>query len=137
VAVAVSLGGMFITALLLGIVSESIMEKYEELRRGKSDVLEAGHTVVLGWSDKLFGVLEQLCLANESLGGGVVVLLNEKPKFEQEDLLAKKGLDTRGTVIICRQGSKLIQSLCCMRSIIYFSFCMHIKLRTNEQMEHT
>lgn len=110
VASCVSLGGVFITALLLGIVSEAIMEKYEELRRGKSDVLESGHTVVLGWSDKLFGVLDQLCLANESLGGGVVVLLNEKPKFEQEDLLAaKRGGDARrGTQIICRQGSPLV-----------------------------
>jgi hypothetical protein len=39
----------------------------------------------------LFGVLEQLCLANESLGGGVVVLLSDKPKEEQEDALARAG----------------------------------------------
>ncbi|KAH8061599.1 hypothetical protein JL721_8827 [Aureococcus anophagefferens] len=88
VAVAVSLGGMFVTALLLGIVSEQITEKVEHYRKGKSDVLESGHTVILGWSDKLFGVLEQLCLANESLGGGVVVLLSDKPKEEQEDARA-------------------------------------------------
>ncbi|KAH8044056.1 hypothetical protein JL722_14877 [Aureococcus anophagefferens] len=65
----------------------------EHYRKGKSDVLESGHTVILGWSDKLFGVLEQLCLANESLGGGVVVLLSDKPKEEQEDARAAAGAD--------------------------------------------
>ncbi|KAH8053371.1 hypothetical protein JL722_9599 [Aureococcus anophagefferens] len=109
VAVAVSLGGMFVTALLLGIVSEQITEKVEHYRKGKSDVLESGHTVILGWSDKLFGVLEQLCLANESLGGGVVVLLSDKPKEEQEDALAQQVPETRGTTVICRQGSPLVR----------------------------
>ncbi|KAH8050194.1 hypothetical protein JL721_11455 [Aureococcus anophagefferens] len=81
----------------------------EHYRKGKSDVLESGHTVILGWSDKLFGVLEQLCLANESLGGGVVVLLSDKPKEEQEDALAQQVPETRGTTVICRQGSPLVR----------------------------
>ena len=72
-------------------------------------MLESGHTVILGWSDKLFGVLEQLCLANESLGGGVVVLLSDKPKEEQEDALAQQVPETRGTTVICRQGSPLVR----------------------------
>ena len=71
-------------------------------------MLESGHTVILGWSDKIFGVLAQLCLANESEGGGVVVLLSEMPKQDQEDILRKKALNTLGTVIICRQGSPLV-----------------------------
>ena len=51
VAVASALGGMFITALLLGIVSDAVGDYVDDLKKGKSDVLETNHTLVLGWSD--------------------------------------------------------------------------------------
>lgn len=34
------------------LVPESISDKIEEMRKGKSDVLESRHTLILGWSDK-------------------------------------------------------------------------------------
>lgn len=37
-----------------------------------SDVLETDHTLILGWSDKLRPVINQICLANESIKGAPV-----------------------------------------------------------------
>ena len=39
----VSVGGMLVTALMLGIVSETISDKIEDLKKGTSDVLEDNH----------------------------------------------------------------------------------------------
>ena len=42
-ALVVSVGGMLVTALMLGIVSETISDKIEDLKKGTSDVLEDNH----------------------------------------------------------------------------------------------
>lgn len=53
VAVSISFGGMLIFAMMLGLVSDTISEKFDSLRKGKSEVVEQSHTLILGWSDKL------------------------------------------------------------------------------------
>jgi ion channel POLLUX/CASTOR len=70
--------------MLLGLISDAIGEYMDGLRQGRSDVIESGHTLILGRSDKLMEVIRQLSLANESEGGGVVVVLNETGKEEVE-----------------------------------------------------
>lgn len=53
VSVSISFGGMLIFAMMLGLVSDSISEKFDSLRKGRSEVVEQNHTLILGWSDKL------------------------------------------------------------------------------------
>lgn len=53
VSVSISSGGMLIFAMMLGLVSDAISEKVDSLRKGKSEVIERNHILVLGWSDKL------------------------------------------------------------------------------------
>lgn len=53
VSVSISSGGMLIFAMMLGLVSDAISEKVDSLRKGKSEVIEMNHILVLGWSDKL------------------------------------------------------------------------------------
>lgn len=55
VSVSVSFGGMLIFAMMLGLVSDAISEKFDSLRKGRSEVVEQNHTLILGWSDKLVG----------------------------------------------------------------------------------
>ena len=159
----VSVGGMLVTALMLGIVSETISDKIEDLKKGTSDVLEDNHryalcvsrtsgaeqwfsrleaciwaalaaevstgthfpchgslspactptlaisaltpgpanlrhvfskcynmkfegavpvlrSLILGWSDKVIAIVNQLCNANESEGGLPIVILSEQEK---------------------------------------------------------
>ena len=45
-------------------------------------MLETGHTVVLNWSPKLFPLIRELSLANESAGGGTVVVMADIDKEE-------------------------------------------------------
>jgi hypothetical protein len=53
VSVSISSGGMLIFAMMLGLVSDAISEKVDSLRKGKSEVIEKNHILILGWSDKL------------------------------------------------------------------------------------
>ncbi|KAK8485036.1 hypothetical protein V6N12_014112 [Hibiscus sabdariffa] len=108
VSVSISFGGMLIFAMMLGLVSDAISEKLDSLRKGRSEVVEQNHTLILGWSDKLGSLLNQLAIANESLGGGTVVVMAERDKEEMELDIAKMEFDFRGTSVICRSGSPLI-----------------------------
>ncbi|XP_011002875.1 PREDICTED: ion channel CASTOR-like isoform X3 [Populus euphratica] len=108
VSVSISFGGMLIFAMMLGLVSDAISEKFDSLRKGRSEVVEQNHTLILGWSDKLGSLLNQLGIANESLGGGIVVVMAERDKEEMEMDIAKMEFDFKGTSVICRSGSPLI-----------------------------
>ncbi|KAJ6928038.1 hypothetical protein NC651_011904 [Populus alba x Populus x berolinensis] len=108
VSVSISSGGMLIFCMMLGLVSDAISEKVDSLRKGKSEVIEKNHTLILGWSDKLGSLLKQLAIANKSVGGGVVVVLAERDKEEMEMDIAKLEFDLMGTSVICRSGSPLI-----------------------------
>lgn len=57
VSVSISSGGMLIFAMMLGLVSDAISEKVDSLRKGKSEVIERNHILILGWSDKLVSFL--------------------------------------------------------------------------------
>ncbi|VAH66466.1 unnamed protein product [Triticum turgidum subsp. durum] len=108
VSVSISAGGMLVFATMLGLVSDAISEKVDSWRKGKSEVIEVNHILILGWSDKLGSLLKQLAIANKSIGGGVVVVLAERDKEEMEMDIGKLGFDFMGTSVICRSGSPLI-----------------------------
>ncbi|CAH1441277.1 unnamed protein product [Lactuca virosa] len=108
VSVSISFGGMLIFAMMLGLVTDAISEKFDSLRKGRSEVVKKDHTLILGWSDKLGSLLNQLAIANESLGGGIVVVMAERDKEEMESDIAKMEFDFRETSVICRSGSPLI-----------------------------
>lgn len=108
VSVSITSGGMLIFAMMLGLVSDAISEKVDSLRKGRSEVIEKNHILILGWSDKLGSLLKQLAIANKSVGGGVVVVLAERDKEEMEMDITKLEFDFMGTSVICRSGSPLI-----------------------------
>ncbi|XLT59918.1 hypothetical protein HN873_052522, partial [Arachis hypogaea] len=53
VTISITFGGMLIFAMMLGLVSDAISEKFDSLRKEKGEVVEQNHTLILGWSDKL------------------------------------------------------------------------------------
>src|SRR6185312_11350228 len=59
-------GGIFLTSILIGLLTTGISSRLDALRKGRSLVVEHGHTVVLGWSPQIFTVLSQLVMANQN-----------------------------------------------------------------------
>ena len=65
VAFIVTLSGIFILSALIGVLANGLEEKLSDLRRGRSHVVESGHTVILGWSPQIFTILRELAYANQ------------------------------------------------------------------------
>jgi len=65
VGVVVTLGGILILSLLIGIFSSKITEQLEVLKRGKSSVLEKDHYIVCGDGDRLYEVTRELIRAHK------------------------------------------------------------------------
>lgn len=102
---AVTLGGIFVISALIGIINSGIQGRLTELRKGRSRVIESGHTVILGWNQQVFTILAELVGANANQGGGIVVVLADRDKVEMDDEIRTRITDTRGTRIVCRSGS--------------------------------
>ena len=57
---AVTLGGIFIVSTLIGVLTTGLEGKLDELRKGRSLVIETDHTVILGWSPQIFTIVTEL-----------------------------------------------------------------------------
>lgn len=103
----VTIIGVVVLSTLIGLVSNGILTKLEELRKGRSFVIEKEHTLILGWSSKIFTIISELIEANENLKEGVIVILADRDKVEMEDEIRLKVGDTRNTRVICRTGDPI------------------------------
>ena len=100
----VTLVGMFITSFLIGTISNGIKEKVTELQRGKSQVIEEGHTVIIGFDDNVTGIIEELIYANENQKDAVAVILADHDKTDMEDAIRDAFGNTGNLRIVCRSG---------------------------------
>jgi voltage-gated potassium channel Kch len=101
----VTIGGIFIVAALVGVITTGLEAKLEDLRKGRSRVVEEGHTVLLGWSEQLFTVISELAEAKESERRPCVAILADRDKIEMEDEIRGR-LGSIGKLrVVCRTGS--------------------------------
>lgn len=123
---AVTLGGIFVISTFIGVLTNSIDNKLDELLKGRSRVVETGHIVILNWSDHVFTVLNELRLAAAGRRE-CVVILGLKDKVEMEDAIRERLGPARNLRVVCRSGDSIehtdleIVSLDTARSIIVLS----------------
>lgn len=103
----ITIFGLMTVSTLTAIVVTAVHEKLEELRRGRSQVVEEGHTLILGWTPAIFTIVRELSIANENQRRGRIVILAEHDKVAMENEIRSKVPDLRGTKIICRTGSAI------------------------------
>ncbi len=105
-----TLVGIFVISILIGSISSGIDEKIDELKKGKSKVLESNHTLILGWSEKVFSIIQEIIEANSNQKNPSIVILADKDKVEMDDEIRDKIDDFKNTRVICRSGSPLESS---------------------------
>ncbi len=103
----ITVGGIFIVSLLISVLSNGLQSKLEELRKGRSFVVEENHTLILGWSPRIFLIISELVIANENQKKPRVVILADKDKVEMEDEIRAQAGDTKNTRVVCRSGSPI------------------------------
>ena len=104
--VLVTVVGLFIVSALIGVIATGLDNKLQDLSKGRSFVVETGHTLILGWSGSIFAVLNELAIANESLRKPVIVVLADRDRVEMEDAIRDKCALGK-TRVVCRTGSPI------------------------------
>ncbi len=100
----VTLGGIFILSTLIGILSSGIDERLQELRKGRSFVVEKNHQLVLGWNSQIFTIIDELAAANENQKKPRILVMAIEDKTMMEDAIREKCENLRNTKVICRSG---------------------------------
>jgi voltage-gated potassium channel Kch len=103
----VTVGGIFIVSLLISVLSSGLQTKLEEMRKGRSFVVEENHTLILGWSERIFLIISELVIANENQKSPRVVILADRDKVEMEEEIRAKVGDTKNTRVVCRSGNTI------------------------------
>lgn len=107
--------GMIIFATFISFITAQLEQKLDQLKKGKSTVLETGHTLILGWNDNIVEIIRELIVANENYKDKAIVILADKDKEEMDDFLKETLPDLKTTRIITRRGE--ISEMAALRKV--------------------
>jgi hypothetical protein len=100
----VTLAGIFVVSILIGILTAGIEERLAHLRKGRSFVAETGHSVILGWNPLVFTIVQELVAANSNRGRQCIAVLADRDKVEMEDAIRARVPKFGRTHLVCRTG---------------------------------
>ena len=103
-ALAVTIFGLLVAGTLIGIIAAGVEDRIDGMRRGRSVVIESGHLVVLGASDRLPALVEQVGLATPPGSTAVVVVLADRDASEMHDAVHRSGADRGRARVVYRSG---------------------------------
>ncbi len=103
----VTVFGIFIFSALIGILTAGLESKLDQLRKGKSRVVEKNHTVILGWSEQVFTIASEIMIARQEEKYHCITIMGEKDKVEMEEAIKQRLPVQKNIRIVCRQGSPM------------------------------
>ena len=102
--VAITVIGVFLGAALIGVIASGLDARIEDLRRGQSPVVETGHTVILGSSEKLPVIISELVEANRSQRRHAIVVLSGEDTLDLAETISKEVRDMGSSRLVYRRG---------------------------------
>ena len=103
----VTIFGIFVVSILIGTITSGLEARLDEMRKGRSRVLETNHTLILGFSNKVFSIIGELLIANANQKKPAIVILADRDKVEMDDAIRAKFPNTKNTRVICRSGNPI------------------------------
>lgn len=97
--------GLVLFSSLVAFITQEFESKLQSLRKGKSIVVEENHTLILGFTDRIVDIIQELAVANESEDDAAIVFLSQKEKEEMDDFLRDNVGKTPKTRLVTRNGS--------------------------------
>ncbi len=98
--------GVVVAGLLISSLSGNFQERLEAIKRGGSPVMEDNHFLILGWSEKIYSVIDQLAEAYVPKKI-IVVVMADGDKIEMETKLRDKLVHQSRIKLVVRSGSSL------------------------------
>jgi hypothetical protein len=80
--------GIAVSGTIIGFITSRIQRLVQVLRKGRSPVVESGHTLILGWSPRIFPILAELAIANENVRRPLVVVFADRDREAMQDEIA-------------------------------------------------
>ncbi len=103
----VTICGIFVTSILIGIINSGFEQKLYSLRKGNSKVIETGHTVIIGFTDSIYTILSELIEAGANKKKNCVIVLGEEEKDTMEEMIRGHIKDFKTTRVICKTGNPI------------------------------
>ena len=100
----VTICGLIITSVLIGLTAAGFDSKMLDLRKGHGSVLESGHTLILGWSPRIFLLLNELVGANDNQRHATIVIMADEDAEWMYDQVRKRVAKSKRVLILCRTG---------------------------------
>jgi hypothetical protein len=98
--------GVVVAGLLISSLAGNFQERLEAIKRGGAPVMEEGHFLILGWSEKIYSVIDQIseAYATQKI---VCVVLAEREKLDMEADLRDKVVHQDRVKLVVRSGSSV------------------------------
>ncbi len=96
--------GITISGAVIGFISNMITRSVAHLKLGKGPVIESGHTLILGCSNRLYSVLKQLAIANANVRKPTVVIFSSLSREAIESEIESRAKAIGDLKIITRTG---------------------------------
>ena len=91
-------------AIVFAFANNKLSDYLAELRKGKSPITFSGHTLILGWSNRIYSVIRELDIANRNQKDSVIVIFANAERAEMEASLASNLGKLKNTKVLTRQG---------------------------------
>jgi ion channel POLLUX/CASTOR len=96
--------GIFVIGTLISILTTAIDNKLEQLKKGRSRVIESGHSLILGWNEEILILIRELVIANENHPKSCITILANEDKILMEGKIRDFLVPQKNTRIVCRSG---------------------------------
>ncbi|MBK8170246.1 MAG: hypothetical protein IPK60_07850 [Sandaracinaceae bacterium] len=98
--------GVVVAGLLISSLAGNFQERLDAIKRGGAPVMEEDHFLILGWSEKIFSVIDQIseAYATQKI---VCVVMAEGEKSAMEEELRDKVVHQDRVKIVVRSGSSV------------------------------
>ena len=95
----IALGGS-VTAFIVSTISRT----FERLRKGKSPIIVNDHTLILGWSNRIYPILKELAIANSNVKKASVVIFSSMSRDFMEGEIEDRASDLGKLKVVTRTG---------------------------------
>jgi len=101
----VTLTGLFVSSIVIGIIVTAITDRIESIRQGTGHIEESNHQLILGWSSGITLVFREFLLANENQRNTNIVFMDNINPVEANQRIISQFPDKKDYQrIIPKQG---------------------------------
>jgi hypothetical protein len=115
---------VFFGAAVTSVLVSGLIGKLVALRAGGSRVMESGHVVILGWSEQIFTIIDELATAQAGRRKLVVAVLADEDLATMNAAILQRVRQRKRVKVVCRHGTPmdeddlLLMNLAQARSVI-------------------